>query len=85
MGKKLVVSVLGVVMLCVIHGTTVENILFEDNGINTFRAFNPTQVFLHLKEKMLLTRHEARANMLTIILLRNEFLKIYIFYIITSK
>jgi photosystem II P680 reaction center D2 protein len=33
-------------MLCAIHGATVENVLFEDgDGINTFRAFNPSQTF----------------------------------------
>jgi hypothetical protein len=38
-------------LLCVIHGATLENILFEDgDGINIFCAFNPTQVFLHLKK-----------------------------------
>ena len=31
-------------LLCAIHGATVENTLFEDgDGANTFRAFNPTQ------------------------------------------
>uniref|UniRef100_F6I5Q8 Photosystem II D2 protein n=1 Tax=Vitis vinifera TaxID=29760 RepID=F6I5Q8_VITVI len=40
-----VVGVLGVALLCVIYGGTVENTLFEDDdGANTFRAFNPTQV-----------------------------------------
>jgi photosystem II P680 reaction center D2 protein len=39
---------LGVALLCTIHGATVKNILFEDSyGANTFRAFNPTQAFLH--------------------------------------
>jgi len=38
-------------LLCAIHGVTVENILFEDyDGANTFRAFNSTQIFLHLKK-----------------------------------
>ena len=46
------VGVLGVAQLCVIHGATVKNILFEDNdGINTLCAFNPTQAFLHLTKK----------------------------------
>jgi photosystem II P680 reaction center D2 protein len=37
-------GVLGDAPLCVIHGATVENTLFEDgDGANTFRAFNPTQ------------------------------------------
>jgi hypothetical protein len=40
-------------LLCAIHGATVENTLFED-GANTFRAFNPTQVFLHLKKKIII-------------------------------
>ena len=32
------------IILCAIHGATVENTLFEDgDGSNTFRAFNPTQ------------------------------------------
>jgi photosystem II P680 reaction center D2 protein len=39
-----VAGVLGVVLLCAIHGATEENTLFEDgDGANTFRAFNPTQ------------------------------------------
>ncbi|KAG5060846.1 hypothetical protein JHK87_001875 [Glycine soja] len=39
-----VAGVLGATLLCVIHGATVENTLFEDgDGANTFRAFNPTQ------------------------------------------
>ncbi|KAF5755353.1 putative photosystem II [Helianthus annuus] len=39
-----VAGVLGAVLLCAIHGATVENTLFEDgDGANTFRAFNPTQ------------------------------------------
>jgi NADH:ubiquinone oxidoreductase subunit 6 (subunit J) len=39
-----VVGILGATLLCVIHGATVENTLFEDgDGANTFRAFNPTQ------------------------------------------
>jgi hypothetical protein len=67
---------LGAALLCAIHGVTVENILFEDyDGANTFRAFNSTQIFLHLKKKLLLTRCGARANMLVIILLRNIYFK----------
>ncbi|CAN6454791.1 unnamed protein product [Victoria cruziana] len=39
-----VVGVLGVALLCAIHGATVENTLFDDgDGANTFHAFNPTQ------------------------------------------
>ena len=39
-----VAGVLSAAFLCVIHGATVENTLFEDSdGANTFRAFNPTQ------------------------------------------
>ncbi|KAL0904654.1 hypothetical protein M5K25_026783 [Dendrobium thyrsiflorum] len=39
-----VTRVLGDVLLCVIHGATVENTLFKDgDGAHTFRAFNPTQ------------------------------------------
>jgi len=38
-----VASVLGVALLCAIHGATVENTLFQDgDGANTFCAFNPT-------------------------------------------
>ena len=38
------VIVVGAALLCDIHGATVENTLFEDgDGVNTFRAFNPTQ------------------------------------------
>ncbi|KAF5786676.1 putative photosystem II [Helianthus annuus] len=39
-----VADVLGTALLCVIHGATVANTLFEDgDGVNTFRAFNLTQ------------------------------------------
>ncbi|KAK4374979.1 hypothetical protein RND71_005656 [Anisodus tanguticus] len=39
-----VVGVLDTALLCSIHGDTVEKVLFEDDdGANTFRAFNPTQ------------------------------------------
>ncbi|EEF45086.1 conserved hypothetical protein [Ricinus communis] len=39
-----VAGVLGAALMCVIHGATIENTLFEDgDGVNTFRAFNPTQ------------------------------------------
>ena len=42
-------------MLRAIYGATIENTLFEDgDGANTFRAFNPTQVFLHLKKKIVI-------------------------------
>ena len=50
-GKKFVGGILGTAMLCVIHGATVENTLFEDGDCtNIFHAFNPNQVFLHLKK-----------------------------------
>jgi hypothetical protein len=62
-------------LLCVINGATVESTLFEDNdGANTFCTFNPTQAFLNLKKKLLLTRCGARAKMLAILLLRNGYL-----------
>jgi hypothetical protein len=65
---------LGADLLCVIHGVSIENILFEDcNGANTFYIFNQTQIFLHLKKILLLTHYEALANMLAIILLRNGY------------
>ncbi|CAN4091504.1 unnamed protein product [Withania somnifera] len=39
-----VAGILGVVLLCVIHGATVEKTLFDKgDGENTFRAFNQTQ------------------------------------------
>ena len=39
-------------MLCSIHGTIIENILFkDDDDANIFCALNPTQVFLHLQIK----------------------------------
>jgi hypothetical protein len=42
-------------MLYSIHGVTVENNLFEDgDGVNTFRVFNLTQVFLDLKKKFII-------------------------------
>ena len=63
-------------LLCVIHGATIKNTLFEyDDDANTFHAFNPTQAFLHLKKLLLLTRCGAQDNMLAIILLRNGYLK----------
>ena len=37
-----VARVLGVALVCAIHGVAVENTLFGD-GINRCRAFNPTQ------------------------------------------
>jgi hypothetical protein len=40
---------LGVALLYVINGATIENILFEDDdGANKYRTFNPTQALLHL-------------------------------------
>jgi hypothetical protein len=61
-------------------GASVENTLFEDgNGANTFHAFNPTQTFLNLKKKLLLTRCGAWTNMLDIILLRNGYFLKYCF------
>ena len=95
--KKLVAGVLDASLLCVIHGATIKNILFEyGDDTNTFHAFNPTQAFLHFKKILLLTRCGVRDNMLPIILLHNGYLKKYIeiiffyflkliFYIITSK
>jgi hypothetical protein len=39
---------LSAALLCIINGASVENILYEDGDVaNTFRAFNPTQAFLH--------------------------------------
>ena len=81
-GKKLVASVLGAALLCSFYGATVKNTLFEDdNDANTFRPFNPTQIFLHLKKYLLLARCEARANILVIILLRNGYFLKYFIYI----
>ena len=55
-GIKLVAGVLGVGMLCAIHDPTMENTLYENSdGANTFRAFNSSHAFLHLKKKLLLT------------------------------
>jgi hypothetical protein len=48
---------LGVALLYAIHGTTLENTLFEDSdGTNTFHIFNPTQTFLNLKKKIVINR-----------------------------
>ena len=59
---KLVVSVLDTTLLCAIYGAIVENTLFEDDdAANIFCTFNPTQVFLHLKKKLLLSCYGARA------------------------
>jgi hypothetical protein len=70
-GKKLVASVLDASMLCVIHDAAVFE---DDDGANTFRVFNPSQAFLHLKFFSLLTHCETQANMLVIILLHNGYL-----------
>ena len=44
-----------VALLCDIHGATIEYALFKDGkGVNTFRTFNPTQAFLHLKKKIVI-------------------------------
>jgi hypothetical protein len=65
---------LGAALLCAIHVASLENTLFEDEGAaNTFRIFNPTQAFLHLKKNLLMTRCGVRANILVIILLRNVY------------
>ena len=78
--KKLIVCLLGATLLYANHGVTVQNILFKDcDDANTFRAFNPTQAFLHLKKILLLTCYGARVNMLTIILIRNGYFLIYIY------
>jgi hypothetical protein len=71
----LVTGVLDAALLCAIHGVTIENTLFEDDDdAHTFRTFNPTQPFLHLKKKLLLTRCGMQTNILAIILLRNGYL-----------
>jgi hypothetical protein len=59
-------------LLRIIHGATGENTLFDD-GTNTFRVLNPTQIFLHLKKKLLLTRCKAWVNILAIILFCNDY------------
>jgi hypothetical protein len=42
---------LGAALLCAILGATVKNTLFEEgDDANTFRTFNPTQIFLHMKK-----------------------------------
>ena len=41
--KMGVAWVLGAALLCTIHGSTIENTLFEDVMVNTLCAFNPTQ------------------------------------------
>jgi len=59
-GKKLVVNILDATLLCVIHSTTVENILFENgNGANILCAFYPTQTILHLQKTLLLIPGEC--------------------------
>jgi hypothetical protein len=51
---------LGTTLLCAIYGAIVENTLFEDgDAANIFCAFNPTQAFLYLEKKLLLTSYEA--------------------------
>ena len=61
-------------MLCYILGAIVENTLSKDgDGANIFCAFNPTQAFLYLEKKLLLTSYEAWANMQVIILLYNGY------------
>jgi len=56
---------LGTILLCTIYDTIIENVLFEDGDVNT-------QVFLYLKKLLLL-----RVNILAIILLHNDFFKMY--------
>ena len=51
----------------------------KGDDAKTFRTFKPTQPFLNLKKKLLLTRYEARVNILVIILLRNCYLLKYCF------
>jgi hypothetical protein len=45
---------LSTTLLCTIHGATVEKKIEDDNVTNTFRAFNPTQVFLHFKKNIVI-------------------------------
>jgi len=67
-------------LLCIIYGVIIENILFkDDNGTNIFRDFNPTQIFLYLKTKLLLIRDEMSTNVLIIILLCNDYFLKYFF------
>jgi hypothetical protein len=47
--KKLVVGVLDVALLCIVHGATIKNNLFEDgDGKNTLCVFNPTHNFFKI-------------------------------------
>jgi hypothetical protein len=65
---------LGTTLLCAIYGAIVENTLFEDgDAANIFCAFNPTQVFLHLKKKIVIILLWSAGNMLVIILLWNNY------------
>ena len=49
-GKKLVTCILGVALLCAIHGAIVENMFFEDgDGAITLCAFN-LNIFTFEKE-----------------------------------
>jgi hypothetical protein len=46
---------LGATLLYTIHSTTIKNTLFEDGeDANAFHAFNPTQIFLHLKNEIVI-------------------------------
>jgi len=61
-----------------IHGAIVENTLFEDgDGANTFRAFNPTQAFLHLKKIVIDPLRSAGHYTSYYIIMQRLFLKIY--------
>jgi len=61
-------------LLCYILGAIVENTLSKDSeGANILCAFNPTQAFLYLQKKLLLTNYREWANMLVIILLHNGY------------
>ena len=70
---------MGATLLCAIHSTTIKNTLFENgDDANAFRAFNLTQTFLHLKNKIVIDPYGARTNILAIVLLFNShFFKIF--------
>jgi len=69
---------LGTTLLCAIYGAIVENTLFEDgDAANIFCAFNPTQVFLHLKKNCYYPTMERGQYASYYIIMEWLFLKIF--------
>jgi len=73
-GKKLVAGILGVALLYAIHSATIKKIFYLKIVILQIYFVLLTQLmYLYILKKLLLTRCGAQANMLTIILLYNDY------------